>query len=726
MRQLRSLVMLLIGLAGGMLASFAQADEVAAPLDFTNDVLPVLTKHACNSGGCHGKGIGQNGFKLSLFGFDPAFDYAALVHEGHGRRVSPAAPDDSLFLLKASGALAHGGGVRFTSESSAYKLLRRWVEQGLPWGAADAPRAVKLDVQPRESIMTGAGEQPLKVVAHYGDGTTRDVTPLARYDTLQAEVVGVSSLGVLQATGRLGEGDVMIRYDNLVASARIMLPLGQPLGDDAYAGFKPKNFIDELALAKWRTLHIAPSPPASDAEFLRRVYLQTMGILPTPQEIKDFVADAAADKRDKLIDAVLERPEYADLWTLRWGEILRNRLGDSNFKENSQAFAQWVRKSLVDNKPYDQFVREILTAMGQRSEHPQIDWWRQAVNQQVRVEDSAQAFLGVRVSCANCHNHPFENISQTDYWQYAAFFAKVDSPSYGEVKEIKMKDDGQVKHPRTDKVLSPKAFHGPEIEYVKGEDPRIKLVDWMTTPDNPYFAKALVNRVWGHYLGAGLVDPVDDLRATNPPSNAALLDALAQDFVAHKFDIKHLQRTILKSQIYGLSSLPTEQNQADTRNFARHYPHRLSPHVLLDAISQATGTSLKFDEYPDIKKAVQLPNEKARSEFLDMFGRSQRDTPCECETSLEPNIGQVMYLLHSDEIHRKLTDKQGLVVQLAGGDKPAAEIVDELFLHTFSRPPTPEELQDARKLIEESEDKKATVEDLLWVLLNSKEFLFCH
>lgn len=704
--------------------SSAVGQTADTPLDFTNDVLPVLTKHACNSGGCHGKAIGQNGFKLSLFGFDPAFDYAALVHEGHGRRVSPAAPDDSLFLVKSAGGLAHGGGVRFDIDSSAYKLLRRWVEQGLPWGNEAAPRAVKLEVQPRDTVLSGPGQQPLKVLAHYSDSSTRDVTELARYDTLHTEIVSVSPLGVLHASGRQGEGDVMIRYGDLVASARVTLPLGAPLPEEAYAGFAPKNFIDDQVLAKWRVLHIAPSPPTTDAEFLRRVYLHNLGALPTPQEVRDFLADAAPDKRDKLIDAVLERPEYADVWAHRWGEILRNRLGDSNFKENSLGFAKWIRQSWADNKPFDQFAREILTASGKRSEQPQMDWWRQAINNQVRVEDTAQAFLGLRVSCANCHNHPFENISQTDYWQFAAFFAKVDSPGYGEVNELKLKEDGQVKHPRTDKVLSPKAFQGPALEYVKGEDPRGKLVDWMTAADNPYFARAFVNRVWGYYLGVGLVDPVDDMRATNPPSNAALLEALSQDFVAHKYDIKHLLRTIMKSRVYGLSALPTDQNRADTRNYARHYPSRLSPHVLMDVLGQATGTSLKFDEYPEIKKAIQLPNEKARSEFLDMFGRSQRDTPCECETKLAPNIGQVMYLLHSDELQRKIADKEGTVAKLVAGEKPPGEIVDELFLRTFSRLPSAEEARDATQLIEQAQDKKLVVEDLLWVLLNSKEFLF--
>jgi hypothetical protein len=442
--------------------------------------------------------------------------------------------------------------------------------------------------------------------------------------------------------------------------------------------------------------------------------------------VREFLADASPDKRNALVDRVLARPEYADLWAHRWGEILRNRVGDSNCKDNTLAFAKWIRQSLADNKPYDQFVREIITVSGKRSDHPQMDWYRQAINHPVRVEDTSQAFLGLRVSCANCHNHPFENISQTDYWRFAAFFARVGSVTYGSVDEIKLDDKGEVKHPRTQKKLTPKAFGGPEFDYADGQDPRQKLVDWMTAPDNPYFARALVNRVWGHYLGIGLVDPVDDMRATNSPSNPRLLDALAKDFVEHNFDMKHLMATIMKSRVYGLSSSPLDHNRADTRNYARHYPRRLAPHVLLDAIASATGVPSTFQDYPEAKRAVQLPNEKPRIDFLDMFGRSQRDTPCECETRLAPNLSQVLYLLHSEELQQKLSHKDGIVAQLAASGKPPPELVEELFLRTFSRRPRETELADAVALIEKSSDRRAVLEDLLWTLLNSKEFLFDH
>jgi Protein of unknown function (DUF1553)/Protein of unknown function (DUF1549) len=698
--------------------------EPPQPLSFANDVEPVLSKFGCNSGGCHGKAIGQNGFKLSLFGFDPDLDYAALVHEGLGRRVSPAAPDDSLMLLKATGTMPHGGGVRFAVDSEPYRLLRRWIEQGLPVGRDDEPRDVKLEVTPAERVMQGKSEQQLRVVVHYSDGSTRDVTQTARFDSQHPDLLTVTPDGFVLTTGRAGETFVMVRYQDSVATSRIMTLTEPAKPESAYAAFRPKNFIDELALAKWRKLHITPSPDATDAEFLRRVFLDATGTLPTPQEVRDFLADTATDKRDALVDRIVEREEFFDLWAHRVGDLLRNRLGDSTAKENTIAFAKWIRQSLVENKPYDQFVREIITVTGKRSDHPQMDWYRWAINNENRVEDTAQAFLGMRVSCANCHNHPFENVRQTDYWRFAAFFARLKSVTYGGVDELGLNEKGEIKHPRTEQVLTPKAFGGPEFSYVDGEDPRVKLAEWMTASDNPYFARAICNRIWGHYLGVGLVDPVDDMRATNPPSNPELLDALARDFVEHKFDLKHLMKTILKSRVYGLSSAPTDDNRTDVRNYARFYSRRMEPHVLLDAISSATGVPTKFDDYPDVKKAILLPNEKARNDFLEVFGRSERTTPCECETSLAPNLSQVLFLLNSDELQRKLSAKESILEEMAKSEMPNGEIVEDLFLRTFSRPPRPDERQDAVAQIEKSPNRRAALEDLLWTLLNSKEFLF--
>jgi hypothetical protein len=519
----------------------------------------------------------------------------------------------------------------------------------------------------------------------------------------------------------------MVRYMGIVGVARLTVPYRRSLAPEAYAAFRPKNFVDELVLKKWQKLGLAPSPPATDAEFIRRAYLDTLGILPTPQEVRDFLADQAADKRDALVDRVLAREEYAAFWAARWGDLLRNRQGDGSFKESTTKFANWIRQAFADNVPYDRFARELVTVTGKLEDHPQMDWYRQLNSNQNRVEDISQVFLGRRVSCANCHNHPFERISQNDYWQFAAFFARLDAMPYGPVKTVGIKDEGTVTNPRTNKPMTAKPFGGPEFpEFAKGEDPRVKLMDWMTDKENPYFARAIANRLWAHYLDRGLVEAVDDMRATNPPSNPELLDALAQELVAHQFDLKYLMRTIMKSQVYALSAQPHSDNRADLQNYARHYPRRLSAQVLLDALCSATGVPEKFKEFPDAKRAVELPNESANSDFLDIFGRSKRETPCQCEARDDPNLPQVLYLLFSPELHEKLANSEGTVARLLKAEKTTPEIVEELFLLTVSRLPTADEMQQATAAIDAAPKRPQGVEDLLWTLLNSKEFLFSH
>ena len=518
----------------------------------------------------------------------------------------------------------------------------------------------------------------------------------------------------------------MVRYQGIVAASRLSVPFQQPLSEQAYSQFEPKNFVDRLVLDKWRKLGIAPSATCTDAEFIRRSSLDAIGTLPTPAEVREFLADTAADKRERLVDRLLARPEYAAFWAQKWGDILRNKQLDAAQKDNSVKFTAWINKAFAENMPFDKFARELICVTGKIEDQPQMDWYRQLNNNQNRVEDTSQVFLGLRVSCANCHNHPFERVSQNDYWQYAAFFAKVDAMSYGTVKTVGLKDDGTQTNPRSGETLKPKPFGGVEFEYVKGEDPRQKLVDWMVAPENPYFARAIVNRVWAHYLKRGLVEAVDDLRATNPPTNPALLDALAAELRGHNFDLKHLTRVVMTSRVYGLSATPTPGNAADSQNYARHYPQRLSPHVMLDALSAATGVSAKFSAFPEAKRATELPNEAEQSDFLDIFGRSRRDTPCVCETRVEPNLSQVLYLLFSPELQRDLANPEGAPARLCKENKPSGEIVDELYLRTFSRSPTAEELRDAVALIEAAgeKEKQPVVEDLLWTLLNSKEFVF--
>lgn len=702
--------------------------SVVRQVHFVNEIGPILTKAGCNTGGCHGKSGGQNGFALSLLGFDTNKDYDAIVREGRGRRVFPAAPVQSLLLTKAIGAVAHGGGHRFDTDSRKYQLILRWIEQGMPKGKDDDPRVDRVDVFPKERILIGTKEQQLRVVAHYTDGSSEDVTHRAEYKSQQPEILSVDVDGSVTSLGVTGEGAIMVRYMGYVDVARVCIPYSRGLPDTEYAQFKPKNFVDELVLLKWKKLGIAPSALCTDEEFIRRVSLDAIGTLPTPAEVRAFLADTAPAKRDYLIDRILERDEYAAYWANIWGDLLRNKRQGEEQKRGTFAFAEWIHNSFAQNKPYDQFVRDILTAQGEVGDNPPVNWYRHVRNQTHLVNDTAQLFLGTRVSCANCHNHPYEKLSQDDYWGFAAFFSRVgkkqgDVPADSAVFVAKT---GETSQPRTGKQMKPKGLNGPQYDYVRGEDPRIKLVDWMTTPDNPYFAKALANRMWARFMGVGLVDAVDDMRATNPPSNPALLDALAKDFIEHKFDLKQLMKTIMKSQAYSLSSTPTPHNATDRQNYARYKPRRLPAEALFDAVCVATGMPEHYAGFPNGTRAIDLPDQAVGSYFLTTFGRSERETACECERSYAPNLSQTLHLMNSPEIQGKISDEKGFVASLLKRKKPSNEMIEEMYLRTYSRKPHADELKDAMSLLDSSKDRKAALEDFAWMLLNSKEFLFNH
>ncbi len=460
---------------------------VERELHFVNDIEPVLTKTGCNAGGCHGKASGQNGFRLSLFGFEPKFDYDALVNESRGRRVFPASPEESLLLKKATGAVVHGGGSRFDEKSEAYKLLLRWIAQGVPYGDENAPKVERIEVLPRERLLAGVSEQQLRVVAHFTDGRSQDVTRQAEYKAQQPDIIKVEPSGLVSTLGHTGEGAVMVRYMGEVDVARVGVPYSRGLPASAYAHFQPKNFVDELVTAKWKKLGIAPSALCPDEEFLRRASLDAIGTLPTPEEVLAFLADKSPDKRDRLIDRLLERGEYASYWANQWGDLLRvKRGGQEGLKAGTFAFSGWLRSAFAQNMPYDQFVRAILTAQGESAENPPVNWYRHVRNTVAMVNDSSQLFLGTRVSCANCHNHPYERITQDDYWGYGAFFGRVSfKRGLGNEQSVIVKKDGGVNQPRTGQSMKPKGLGGPEYDYVRGEDPRQKLADWLTEPDEP-------------------------------------------------------------------------------------------------------------------------------------------------------------------------------------------------------------------------------------------------
>lgn len=697
-------------------------------LHFVNDIEPILTKTGCNSGGCHGKASGQNGFKLSLFAFEPKFDYDALVNEAHGRRVFPAAPEESLLLKKATGVTAHGGGTRFEERSEAYNVVCRWIAQGMPFGDEKAPKVANIEVMPKERLLAGVGEQQLRVLAHYTDGSVRDVTRRAEYKAQQPDILKVEPSGLVTTLGHTGEGAVMVRYMGTVDVARIAVPFSRGLPDSAYAHFISKGFVDDLIAAKWHKLGIAPSSICSDEVYLRRAMLDVIGVMPTPEEVHKFLADADPDKRDHLVDRLLDRPEYAAFWANHWGDLLRiKRGGQKDLKAGTFAFTGWLRNAFATNMPYDQFVRAIITAQGESAENPPTNWYRNVRNTVAQVNDTCQLFLGTRISCANCHNHPYERITQDDYWGFGAFFARTAvKRGIGNEQAIYVKKDGVINQPRTGQTMEPKALNGPTYDYVRGEDPRQHLADWMAEPTNPYFSKAIVNRMWAQFMGVGLVEAVDDMRVTNPPSNPQLLDVLAKDFVEHHFDLKRLISVIMKSRAYSLSSTPTDYNRTDRQNYARYTPRRLSAEALLDAVCDVTGTTEKFDGLPLGTRAMDLPDESVPNYFLKVFGRSMRESACECERSYAPNLSQTLDLMNAPDLQEKIAGSKGRLAALIKSNKSDKEILTEYYLRAFGREPQAEEMKDALEIMATSKDRSCALQDFVWMFLNSKEFLFNH
>jgi hypothetical protein len=697
------------------------------PVDFKTEIEPMLSRLGCNAGGCHGKASGQNGFKLSLFGFDAAFDHEAIAKEARGRRVFGAAPDQSLLLTKATAQVPHGGGKRMSREGHEYQLFRQWIVAGAPASAPDAPRVTRLRVVPGDRVLQREQIQQIAVLAEYSDGTTRDVTRQSEYSSNLDIVAGVDADGLVRARQMSGEAAVMARHMGFVAVFRAMVPHGEPLS--AIPEFKPINYVDELALAKWKKLGLRPSPAVDDGSFIRRVTIDLCGRLPTLAETRAFRADTAADKRAQLIDKLLDSADYPAYFAMRWGSILRNsNLAGSN--QAAYAFHHWLKDMIARNRPYDEFVRGIVAAAGEWQEAPAVNWYWQNRDDQLHqtTADVAQIFLGTRLQCAKCHHHPYERWGQGDYYGLSGFFTRLGRKSFGEPPPYYASatvTTGE-KNPLTGKTPEPKYLDGADVRFTPEEDPRHALVDWMARPDNPFFAKALVNRLWGHFMGRGLYHEVDDLRETNPPSNPELLDALAQEFVKHKFDVKHVIRTIVNSRVYQLSSEPAAANKNDQQNFARYYARRMPAEVLLDAVNHTTGAKGNFNGMSSNARAVDLPHEGFGSYFLDTFDRPKRVTACECERSTGATLGQVLLLANSEEIERKIFAGDGYLAKLLKDKKAIPEIIDDLYLTAFSRPPTANDKKRLLAYVDKIDNKQQALEDVLWVILNTKEFMFNH
>ncbi|MFO0809465.1 MAG: DUF1549 and DUF1553 domain-containing protein [Gemmataceae bacterium] len=706
------------------------------PLNFGNQVVPVFTKLGCNAGSCHGKQSGQNGFRLSLLGFDPELDYAALVKESRGRRLFPAAPEASLLLLKATGTVAHGGGRKMELESDEYRLVRRWIAAGMPFGDPSDAVVTHLRVEPSNRTLSRQNRQQLAVYAHYSDGHIEDVTRRAQYDSNEAEVAAVDSSGLVRTLGLSGQAAIMTRYQGKVAVFRATVPLGTAI---PRYDFAPVNFIDDLTLKQWQKLGLQPSSPCSDETFLRRASLDVTGTLPTPAQVRTFVADADPDKRGKLIERLLATPEYAYNFANKWADVLRvRRRQDVARAAGTFAFHEWIRASIASDKPYDQFVRELLTATGDETRNPPVVWYKEVLTPEQFVDDATQVFLGQRVACAQCHHHPYERWSQDDYWGLAAFFGRVgrkNLPTPGLQNQqrppqlVFIRTTGNVTNKRTNRPAQTKPLDADPIDVGPDDDPRARLADWMTDAKNPFFARTVVNRYWAHFFGRGIVDPLDDMRITNPPSNPELLDALATDMVKHNFSLKALVRNICLSRTYQLGSQPNEFNKHDKQNYARYYPKRLSAEVLVDAVSQVTDSPTPFANLPRDRnapsRALALPDEAYPSYFLDVFGRPQRISACECERVSEANLAQALQLLTSDEVQTKLQRGGGRADALSRDPRPEAEKVEEMFLWALGRKPDQGQLTKALAHLDRpANQKKQAYENLLWALLNTKEFLF--
>jgi hypothetical protein len=715
------------------------------PVYFNTDVVPLLTKLGCNSGGCHGKAEGQNGFALSLLGFEPGQDHEAIVQEARGRRLLPSSPESSLFLLKATGVVAHGGGKRVSVGSEDYRTLLRWIEHGAPPARNSDPTLRRITVTPDRGIFEPAKrQQPLKVIASFSNGTSRDVTRQAVYQSNEPDIAEVDDNGTVQVKNRSGLFAVMVRYGEQLAVFYGTVPHNRKEGGNgsalaAWVKANPVSEIDKHLVANWKRLGVVPSRSASDEEFIRRASLDICGTLPTPDEVKTYVADTRSDKRQKLIDRLLDRPEYASYFALKWGDILRNRglgYGTSKQRPGTALFAGWIRDAIADNMGYDRFVSEILTASGSQETNPPTVWYRTTRTSTDYVESVAQAFLGIRIQCAQCHHHPAEQWSQADYYQLAAVFARVGRKggfADAEVptsETIYLADAGEVRHPRTKEVMRPRPPGGKEFELGKYDDPRRALAKWMTARDNPYFARTMANRMWAHFLGRGIIHPIDDARSTNPPSNPELLDALASDFIKSRYNVKHLIRVICNSTAYGLSSVPEEANRDDVQSFARYYPRRLPAEVLLDGIGQVLESPTKFrgvaGDFPAGTRAIDLPDEAVPSQFLDVFGRPARNSACECERVDAPALGQTLALIGAPDIQNKLTDDKGYVKRLAGNKKSHDDNVRGMFLRFFGRSPRPRELAIAVKFLNSETDRKEAYASLAWSLLATNEFLFNH
>ncbi len=710
----------------------SEVDEPEPAIRFLKDVAPILDKHGCSAGMCHGKFGGQGGLNLSLLTLNPESDYAPIVHHSRGRRINLIEPDQSLFFLKPTGQIVHEGGLRFDPSSDEALTILRWIEAGAPF-SDNEPRLRKLEIQPSTFVLSDIGETAqLKVLAYFSDGSVEDVTEKAVYESKDTPVAEVSHTGEVTSV-RWGGTAVIARFLGVVTASFVTIPRAEPLVVAQQEEFTPNNFIDEFVFAKLKKLNVRPSALTTDETFIRRVYLDTIGRLPTSDEVKAFLEDTDPDKRSKLIDTLLDTPEWVNLRTLKLADMLRihpRQLGNGAFGERGATlFHEWVREAVAQNRPYDTVVRELITARGSTYQHGPTNYYRIEQQPAGRAETTAQVFLGIRLSCARCHKHPFDQWTTDDYWNFAAFTGKVGVRGGGLYNEQVIYYDpvgrviNQSVQGNRGEVALPTFLGGESLSPDYQGDVLQVLADWMTSSTNPYFAKATVNRIWSQYFSRGIVDPVDDMRATTPPSVEGLLEALADDFVQSGFDTKHVIKRILNSRTYQLSAEPNETNQLDDRFFSRFYPRPMVAQILLDVLNDVTGTQEKYGRYPVGTRSVELPL-PVSSRFLSLYGRSDREFLGDLDPKLEPTLTQALHMINSNDVHKKLKSPNGSLSRLVQAKLENQELITELYLSTLSRFPTDAELQTAEAYIAESPKHRVGCEDLMWALISSRSFLF--
>lgn len=700
---------------------------------FSRDIRPILNKSGCAMAACHAAQHGKGGFKLSVFGFEPEKDRLAMVRDAQQRRADFVEPERSLLLLKPTMQTPHGGGKRLEKGSVDYQILLAWIQGNAPGPVKDEAQVARLHVFPKERVGPVGMSQQLRVEAEYTGGSRRDVTASARYDSLDEGVLSVTRDGLITAVGK-GQAAVMIRYEDQADISLLVVPYSDKV---ELAGWQNNNFIDELASAKFRELGIEPSPLCDDATFVRRAFLDAIGTLPSPDETKTFLESADPDKRKKLIDRLLGltgdpaldayNDSYAAWWALKWSDLLRNNSNDLG-DQGMWAMHNWIRESFRTNKAFDKFVRELITARGSIYSIGPANYFRIHKDSSMLAEATAQLFLGVRIECAKCHHHPFEKYGQEDYYGLAAFFARTGTKNseefglFGREQAVIVRDSGDVRHPRGNAIVPPKPLDGAAADHPL--DRRIPLADWLVAKDNAWFAKSVVNRYLGFLLGRGLVDPVDDLRSTNPPSNPALMDDLARHFADSNFDLKQLMRTIMNSRLYQLDSQPTAANAGDSKFYSHFHVKRLPAEALLDAIDSVTEIQTKHRNLPLGTRAIELPDAEYPDYFLNTFAKPRRVSVCECERAPDPNLAQALHTLNGGVVALKIRDAKSRATRLAAAGKPHDEIVDELYLAALSRLPSDEERQASRELLAEATNPGEFYQDLLWALINSKQFLF--